>query len=463
MVQTAIFYQYPDDWAHFQSGTRFLGGDFTARTLANVSTRIVEHSNKRILISSDPETNGPQEPVQLTAEIVGDFSGTIELGALRDATEVSGKIDKIRFFSSYGLDADRPVLVLKNPKDSVEDIVSFLRLKNGDPNLINKVWQNLLDSEWDITIAGGVSTVFTTANNDIVLVQRGDELTGRVAVHALKGDDVVTGHSGRDVVYGGGGNDQIFGKRGDDAISGEAGKDRLEGQDGNDYLEGGKGNDVLKGGRGDDLLSGGEGRDLLLGGPGDDFVYGTNLIDPLSREKGDVLKGGRGSDDIVGSLGDDRLFGGSGADGLAGREGADFLKGGGGDDNLSGGPGRDVFDLTGTGNGTDRTDIEWEIRALYVSSRTLVVDFEARFDNEVILLDRGSSASLEIIKHPRTGQIDNVHYLGFVFRDLSGRKTGTWDLSYNRRVDFSNPDDAKTFDNFTAAMDAGILDIIDFV
>ncbi len=134
--------------------------------------------------------------------------------------------------------------------------------------------------------------VMTKFNNQTYadMVSEGDDVIAvadngyGVEIHALGGNDSITGASGWDTLYGdaggdslfgGDGNDKLYGGDGNDILSGDDGGDSLYGEAGNDQLTGGNSNDKLYGGDGDDLLDGGSGSDTLTGGNGSDtYVFG---------------------------------------------------------------------------------------------------------------------------------------------------------------------------------------------
>ncbi len=107
------------------------------------------------------------------------------------------------------------------------------------------------------------------------------DVTGRIIVHGLSGNDRITvspklnipadlyGDAGNDVLTGGAGDDRLFGNAGDDKLTGGLGNDLLVGGDGNDKLNDAGGTNVLLGGAGVDRLAGGKGDDLLIAGPTD--------------------------------------------------------------------------------------------------------------------------------------------------------------------------------------------------
>lgn len=190
-----------------------------------------------------------------------------------------------------------------------------------------------------------------------------------VIVHALGGNDSITGSrfddelllgDGNDEGIGGDGNDIIRGGAGNDKMFGQGGADRLDGGDGDDLMHGGDGADIMIGGRGDDtyyvhsaddqvIENAGEGNDNVRSTVswvlGDNFeellLEGMANIDGtgnardntvLGNNANNTLYGLDGNDTLGGYGGDDILFGGAGNDRLVGRDGNDVLHGGTGDD-----------------------------------------------------------------------------------------------------------------------------------
>jgi hypothetical protein len=145
-----------------------------------------------------------------------------------------------------------------------------------------------------------------------------DVSSGRVEVHAGKGDDFVFVDESFGLVplslvaYGEQGNDTLVGGSANDELHGDQGDDTLYGNDGNDSLFGDQGKDTLAGGFGDDDLAGDNGCDTLYGEAGADNVYGGNGKD--------VVDGGDDNDFVDGGRGCDLLTGGLGADTFAGSE-----------------------------------------------------------------------------------------------------------------------------------------------
>jgi hypothetical protein len=105
---------------------------------------------------------------------------------------------------------------------------------------------------------------------------------GMVTLYGGDGDDVLYGGAGSDYLYGGYGDDELEGGNGNDNLMGDSGDDVLIGNDGNDTLNGGSGIDELFGDNGDDTLIGGSGNDLLRGGDGNDTLTGDSGNDQLN-------------------------------------------------------------------------------------------------------------------------------------------------------------------------------------
>ena len=104
-----------------------------------------------------------------------------------------------------------------------------------------------------------------------------NDVTGRIVVRGLGGNDKITVHTKITKpadLYGGFGNDVLTGGSGDDRLFGEANDDKLIGGKGNNLLVGGSGNDKLTRGIGRDVLIGGAGADKLSGGLGEDLLIG---------------------------------------------------------------------------------------------------------------------------------------------------------------------------------------------
>ena len=199
-------------------------------------------------------------------------------------------------------------------------------------------------TDYDIEDLVTAGLIFLTENDD---VYSGTELVN--VVHALGGDDAISGLGGDDILNGGAGADALDGGVGNDTADyagaggvvradlqgvvshlGDAVGDtfvsieNLSGSDFNDRFYGDAANNILSGHAGNDALFGRNGDDTLLGGAGNDFLIG-----------------GSGNDIQDGGDGDDQVHGNSGNDILSGGAGNDFLTGGGGADTFDGGDGID--------------------------------------------------------------------------------------------------------------------------
>lgn len=190
-----------------------------------------------------------------------------------------------------------------------------------------------------------------------------------LTIHALGGNDDITGTGFDDGVFLGDGNDTLAAGNGGDSVQGGRGNDRIFGQGGADTLDGGEGDDLLHGGDNDDVMAGGLGNDTFyvdtvndqvieLAGEGSDTVRstvsyglganletlflegaaningtGNTLANGIIGNSGaNVLSGEAGDDTLNGAGGNDTLLGGSGNDRLVGVDGDDVLIGGVGDD-----------------------------------------------------------------------------------------------------------------------------------
>lgn len=245
-------------------------------------------------------------------------------------------------------------------------------------------------------------TAYGTSGNDVIAGINLDGFRDDL-IHALDGNDTVTGSTGNDTVYGGNGNDTLDGGDGDDILYGEDGNDTLKASSGNDILYGGDGDDFLQGWSGTNTLDGGAGNDTLYGASGNDTYIYSSGMDLLREEYGSFSSVDRliitsdvtindittsrsgyhanividsGVDEIYlynhhynsafnidiiefadgfvaslsaheswtwGTSGDDTITGASGADTIIGKDGNDTLNGGNGADNIHGGSGDDVI------------------------------------------------------------------------------------------------------------------------
>ena len=192
-----------------------------------------------------------------------------------------------------------------------------------------------------------------------------------LTIHALGGNDDITGTGFDDGVFLGDGNDNLAAGNGGDNVQGGRGNDRIFGQGGADTLDGGEGDDLLHGGDGDDVMAGGLGHDTFyvdtvndqvveLAGEGSDTVrstiswgLGANLetlflegaanINGTGNALANTIVGNGGANLLSGEAGDDMLNGAGGNDTLMGGAGNDRLIGQEGDDVLIGGVGDDTY------------------------------------------------------------------------------------------------------------------------
>lgn len=178
------------------------------------------------------------------------------------------------------------------------------------------------------------------------------------ALHALGGNDTLTGLPTADRLFGDDGDDVIYGSNGDDSLDGGDGADTLRGDLGSDTLNGGAGIDTadFSAAPSSVVISSGSGGGTGYSA-GDSYVsierfIGSAFADTISGSlSGDYISGGVGADWIDGSLGEDTLDGGANSDMISGGTGNDLILGGAGNDDILGGTGDDSVD-GGTGYDT---------------------------------------------------------------------------------------------------------------
>ena len=217
---------------------------------------------------------------------------------------------------------------------------------------------------------------------------------GQVVVHALDGNDSVTGYNslleqlviyggpGNDTLRGGGYNDWIYGQDGDDNVEGRSGADLVSGGNGTDLADfstysaalnisldnvwndtgtGGAADNVwydvenINGGYGNDTVTGSAYNNYLQGAGGKDYLYGLDGNDTLDGGVGgvavysqntgdDVLIGGNHNDTLHASdHGNNHMVGGEGDDWMHGYGGNDYMDGLAGNDLMYGGVGADTM------------------------------------------------------------------------------------------------------------------------
>lgn len=252
------------------------------------------------------------------------------------------------------------------------------------------------DDKITLTMSRDKTQVIVQINGVVAQTVNLTDITGRINVHGLDGNDRIQVKSSVPI------GADLFGDNGDDRLIGGSGQDVLDGGLGNDNLNGGAGDDKLIPSDGTDILAGAKGIDTvvgpdtaemweitgrnsgrvegtsqfksvenLLGGTGDDtFTFSnrgsvTGLIDGglgvntldfaavrgslvvnlflgTSTKTGGVANivdviGGSGNDVLVGDAQANHLIGGDGKDILIGGGGADIEIGGAGDDVMIGG------------------------------------------------------------------------------------------------------------------------------
>ncbi|MBJ3591097.1 hypothetical protein JGC56_08045 [Salmonella enterica subsp. enterica serovar Saintpaul] len=177
-----------------------------------------------------------------------------------------GNIDTLRF--GEGLLA-KNAIVQRTGNDVVisfknsDDQVTITRYGDAEKYRV----ENIVFADGTTWDAKTVETMLMTGTDEaqtITAFKDGSE------IHALGGDDTLSGSDARDQLYGDGGNDTLYGGKSNDELYGGTGDDSLNGGDSEDVLYGDDGNDYLYGDSGSDLLSGGTGNDTLKGHYGSD-------------------------------------------------------------------------------------------------------------------------------------------------------------------------------------------------
>lgn len=155
---------------------------------------------------------------------------------------------------------------------TVETVPYQLQADKADPSKTNLVV--------GLSEGNDIATAFSSGNitgvivllldgklyNQSIIYTQG-EVSGRLIMYGLGGDDYLTTELSKGVEFhGGDGNDVIIGGGGADLLYGDNGDDLLYGRAGADVLVGGNGRDVLIGGTGSDWISGEGGEDLLVAG-----------------------------------------------------------------------------------------------------------------------------------------------------------------------------------------------------
>lgn len=248
--------------------------------------------------------------------------------------------------------------------------------------------------------------------------------SGEAALHALDGNDTVTGGSQNDALYGDQGNDFLVGDGGADLIVGGGGDDTMYGGAGDDvYLVGlddgwdsivdAEGSNVVRFASG--ILPGQVFLHRVANGvlrvdlPGEQsiridmfratgeealprFEFGDGTIWDVTTVNQMLLQGGEGNDWIVGTAAGDNMSGGDGSDSLYGGQGNDTLHGGRGDDVLAGDEGDDIY-LYERGDGYDRINFEKEGKdTIQFGAGITAADLKFSRQSGALLIQVGDSA-----------------------------------------------------------------------
>jgi len=146
--------------------------------------------------------------------------------------------------------------------------ISFVNIENVNataPAIIEEgnlfIFGDSNNNKIDVTIRSNIDVVVKMDGVESLVVPLAD-ITGRIVIYGLGGNDTITVASGVPVgadIQGGPGNDKITGGRG------------------HDLLDGGLGNDTVNGGKGNDTLVGSTDLDVLAGQADSDTLIGPNV------------------------------------------------------------------------------------------------------------------------------------------------------------------------------------------
>jgi Ca2+-binding RTX toxin-like protein len=371
------------------------GGSFTDVVAVSVSRRAVTTSQSVAIGVSQFDIVGYGE---FSLEGVETLSITTGLGD--DTFNVPLPVD---FNVEIDGGANSPVGDTLNVNPLALPRITFVNIENvtGTPP-VSEVEGNLFifgtaaNNKIDVTIRSNIDVVVKQDGVESLVVPLAD-ITGRIVIHGLGGNDTITVAASVPVgaeIQGGPGNDKITGGRGHDLLDGGLGNDTVNGGKGNDTLVGSTDLDVLAGQADSDTLIGPDvtaiwtitgtnaGRindgqakfntmESLIGGANNDtFVVGAsgsvkgridgggglnkldyikvsgqtiiNLFLGTATRTGGIsnirdVDGGNGPSVLVGDAQDNVLRGFNGRDLLIGGGGTDMLVGGNGDDILIGG------------------------------------------------------------------------------------------------------------------------------
>lgn len=227
------------------------------------------------------------------------FNGALLTGATYVSTSNTGVETYVNADGSVAYNWDVQTGVLH-----VQSGTQTLTIENFRPTLSTENGNTVLRSGLGIELTRPSGTRAL-----VILTDAAESRSFSVAseVHALAGNDVITGSSASDL---------LFGNSGADTLNGGAGDDVLYGAGENDILDGGRGYDILLGGAGNDTLGGVAGATS-----GDSGVSGSTFI---AGSVGNHYEGGTGNDTLRGTvMSDTYVFNlGDGADTLTELENA---------------------------------------------------------------------------------------------------------------------------------------------
>jgi serralysin len=237
--------------------------------------------------------------------------------------------------------------------------------------------------------------IFAKDGNDVINLNRSDDLGGFNFLDAGKGDDGVVNafEGGNDIRLGDG--DDIYVGQGF-AFSGSA-SDTIRAGAGNDTIAvstfhsdyfGNSGNDGFFSEGWQNLFNGGSGSDTISYQPRDDNSrlastgVGIDLNQGFAQTGANRFETLVSIENAIGTKVGDTIFGSNGANTLNGRSGNDILSGLNGNDRLIGGTGSD--ELHG-GSGADTFDFNNKNESVTGANRDVIVDFSRSEGDKVDL------------------------------------------------------------------------------
>ncbi|MBP1859479.1 calcium-binding protein [Rhizobium herbae] len=291
--------------------------------------------------------------------------------------------------------------------------------------------------------------IFAKDGNDVINLNRSDDLGGSNFVDAGKGDDgVVNAFEGGNDIRLGDGDDTYVGQG--FAFSGSA-FDTIRAGAGNDTIAvstfhsdyfGDSGNDSFFSEGWQNLFNGGSGSDTISYEPRDDSstLGGTGVGIDLGQ--GFAQTGANRFETLVsienaaGTNVGDTILGSNGVNTLNGRGGNDILSGLGGNDRLIGGTGRD--ELHGDG-GADKFDFNNKNESVTGANRDVIIDFSRSQGDKVDLatIDANSTAAANqafsfIGSAGFSGHAGELRFSnGIISGDIDGNGTSDFHIQIN--------------------------------